>query len=96
VLVVVLQDLILATFCTNSRRPFDRAVQSRGLEGIDTYNSIRLFVRILLKECFCVLYTRRDVVSLIWNYVEVLHLSIGMYFKLKFYVRYVFGLPTTL
>jgi hypothetical protein len=67
VLVMALQDHILAAFCTNSRRPFNRAVQGRGMEGIDTRSSNRLFVRILLKEGFCVLYTHRDVVSLIWS-----------------------------
>jgi hypothetical protein len=53
-LVVVLQDLILATFCTNSKRPFDKAIQGQGIKGIDTRCSNRLFVRILLKEGFCV------------------------------------------
>ena len=57
-LLVVLQDLILATFCTNSRSPFNRAVQGRGMEGIDTCSSNRLFVRILLKEGFCAVYAQ--------------------------------------
>ena len=52
------------------------------MEGIDACSSNRLFVRILLKEGFCVLYMRRDVVSLIWSEVEVLHFGMSIRYRM--------------
>ena len=47
------------------------------MEGIDACSGNRLFVRILLKEGFCMLYTRRDVILLIWS-VKVLHFEMSI------------------
>jgi hypothetical protein len=55
------------------QRDLDQAIQSGGLKVIDMRCCNRSFVRILLKEGFRILYTRRDVIALIGQ--EALHIK---------------------
>ena len=55
------------------RSSLKSAVQGRRLKVVDTRRSDRALIRILLKELFCVLYARRDIVDLIRS--EVLHIE---------------------